>query len=111
MVISSCKEADTNVDFFNNASIERDSVNLSLKMREGQEVMTDMGEMNVYFVASELCPQSECASCDVDASIDIFLVHGTDTVKAPTIRIYRCGQDLPIRYCQLSSRGFWGIRV
>lgn len=97
-ILSACKETDSHIDFFSNVTIEGDSINLILKMGESQEIATSKGTMSIFFEASELCPQSECATCDVDASIDFFLVHENDTVKTPTIRIYRCGQDVPIIY-------------
>jgi len=98
IIISSCKDNDPNLDFFEQVSLTSDSINVLLKMNEPQAVMTNKGEISIYFIASELCSQDECPTCDVDASINIFLIHKKDTVNAPAIRIYRCGQSLPILY-------------
>ncbi len=111
-IFSACKETDSHIDFFSNVTIEGDSINLLLKMGESQEIATSKGTMRIFFEASELCAQSECATCDVSASVDFFLIHESDTVKTPTIRLYRCGQDLPIIYktvsCTQADFGSYG---
>lgn len=98
VIMASCKDDDPDLDFFDQASLVGDSINVLLRMNEPQIILTNEGEMSIYFIASELCPQDECSTCDVDASINILLVHKTDTVKVPSIRIYRCGQNIPILY-------------
>jgi len=98
MLFYSCKEEPQFSDFFEKTSLLKDSINLELKMRSVQEVQTTKGGMKIYFIASELCAQSECGTCDVNASLDIFLIYETDTLQTSTIRIYRCSQDLPILY-------------
>ena len=55
-------------------------------------------KISVYFNANELCHQDECSTCDVDATVNLFLVQKKDTVKVPSIRLNRCSQTLPILY-------------
>jgi hypothetical protein len=102
MIISTCKESDSHIDFFNDVTIEGDSINLILKMRESQEIATSKGTISIFFEASEFCARIMCPTCDVEASIRLFLVHENDTVKLPTISIYRCGEDPPIIYRTVS---------
>ena len=98
IIFTSCKDDDPKLDFFNQVSLVSDSVNLLLKMNKPQTIITNEGEISIHFIANELCPQDQCSTCDVDATINLMLVHKKDTVKVPSIRLYRCSQTLPILY-------------
>jgi hypothetical protein len=112
VTVASCKDNEPVLDFFGKACLVGDSTNLLLRMKQPQTILTNKGEMGIYFLASELCSQDECPTCDVNAAIDVFLLHSTDTVKINSIRIYRCGQFPPILYktvgCDQSDFGASG---
>lgn len=112
LVVFSCKDENGNRYSFESARLVGDSVNLVLRMNEPQTLLTTEGEMSIHFLGSELCSQEECSTCDVSASVNIFLVHAADTVKVSPIRLYRCSQDLPILYktinCSQADFGSYG---
>ena len=79
-------------DFFSEAWLLSDSVNMLLKMNESQTIETTEGDMEIWFDANEPCPINEeaCGFCDPLANVNIFLKHAGDTVSLQWISLYRC---------------------
>lgn len=112
LFLVSCREDISSRYPFERAILVEDSVSLLLRMNEPVTIKTTEGEMSIYFIADELCSQDLCSTCDVNASVKIFLVSTTDTAKVEPIRIYRCGQVPPILYrtvdCSQQQFGYSG---
>jgi len=103
-------------DFFSEAWLLSDSVNVLLKMNEPQTIETTEGDMEIWFEAGEICPISIefCGSCDPLASVYISLKHAADTVLLPKMSLDRCTLPFsPIFYetinCDWQDFGYFGF--
>ncbi len=85
-------------DFFSEAWLLSDSVNVLLKMNVPQTIETTEGDMKINFIASDFCTPEWCGTCDVESTINIFLYHEADSVTLPTIDFVRCNKTPPIIY-------------
>ena len=88
-------------DFFSEAWLLSDSINMLLKMNEPQTIETTEGDMGIWFDANEACPINEeaCGFCDPLAAVHIYLKHAGDTVSLQMMSLYRCALPFsPIFY-------------
>lgn len=99
----SCKSKEPDVvvpkdDFFETTKLLSDSLNIFLKMNVPIDFKTTKGDISIRFSGYDLCPQSDCSTCDPEAPVRIYLKHKLDSMQVKTMYIYRCSQRLPILY-------------
>ena len=99
LLISSCKEKEsTPTNFFASIQLTASPLTAKLKMDSSMTISTNNGFISFKFIASDLCSQDNCSTCDGDASIRLFFKHNSDSVELPIINIHRCSDPVPTIY-------------